>query len=238
MTYLNEFTRIQFPDPRNAPAMGLVAVGGNLSPGVILSAYEQGIFPWYDEDPIAWFSPDPRYVLRPPDLHIPRRLERFIRNADFDISFDRDFPAVIRNCREISRKGQDGTWITREMEMAYIELHGLGYAHSVEVWKNGLVGGLYGISIGRIFAGESMFSLISGASKAAFIALTRFLEGRNVPLIDCQVRTPLLESFGAVDMERNAFLSELAGLVGGVNSLSDWSGIRATELLKEVLSQG
>ncbi len=205
-----------FPDPRLAEDDGLLAVGGDLSPRRLLLAYANGIFPWYNSDsqPILWFSPDPRFVLRTPDLHVSRSLTKRIRRGDYVITLDQAFSEVIAACRTAARPGQSGTWITPDMERAYRTLHRLGFAHSVEAWQGGvLVGGLYGVAIGRSFSGESMFAHTPDASKVAFVWLARQLAAWGWPLIDCQMETQHLARFGAVPLERDAFLTETAALV-------------------------
>ncbi len=205
-----------FPSAEKSSKEGIVAIGGNLSPGMLLSAYRQGIFPWYSEgDPILWWSPHPRFVLDPSDHHMSRSLARFLRKRPFTFSVDRAFDRVIRLCATVSRHGQVGTWITSEMESAYVELHELGHAHSIEVWWKGrLVGGLYGICVGTVVAGESMFSLVDNASKAALAVLASALARRHGALIDCQVRTDHLAAAGAVFIPRRRYLDILkAGLI-------------------------
>lgn len=204
-----------FPPAEHAEPSGLLAVGGDLHPRRVLLAYAQGIFPWYSEgEPILWFSPDPRYVLEPAHLHVGRSLRKRVRRGDYEVRLDTAFPEVIRACREAWRPGQSGTWITDDMETAYCALHEQGYAHSVEAWQDGqLVGGLYGVAIGRTFAGESMFAHRSDASKVAFVWLVRQLEQWGYDLIDCQIETDHLARFGALDMAREDFLDRLdAGL--------------------------
>ena len=199
-----------FPDPALAEREpdGLLAVGGDLSPERLLSAYRHGIFPWYSEDqPILWWSPDPRMALLPDRLHVSRSLRKTLRRGLFDVSFDRDFAAVIRGCAA-PRPGADGTWILPDMIAAYERLFALGHAHSMEVWNNGeLVGGLYGLSIGKAFFGESMFSRADDASKTAMAALCRFLGERDFQIIDCQVFNPHLQRMGAAQMPRPRFLA-------------------------------
>lgn len=205
-----------FPDPRLAEEDGLLAVGGDLSPRRLLLAYANGIFPWYNSDaqPILWFSPDPRFVLRPAELHIPRSLAKRIRRGDYAVTFDQAFSDVVAACRATNRPGQAGTWITADMERAYNTLHRLGFAHSVEAWQGGqLVGGLYGVAVGRSFSGESMFARAPDASKVAFVWLVRQLQAWAWPLIDCQMETDHLARFGAASLPREAFLTELASLV-------------------------
>ncbi|HOZ48885.1 MAG TPA: leucyl/phenylalanyl-tRNA--protein transferase [Candidatus Hydrogenedentes bacterium] len=198
---------IAFPPPQLAEE-GLLAVGGDLTVDRLLSAYEAGIFPWYlPGDPILWWSPDPRLVLFPNELHVSRRLARTLRQGRFRVSFDTAFSEVIQACASTARRDQDGTWITDDMIAAYSRLHELGYAHSVETWlDNTLVGGLYGISLGHVFFGESMFSRAADASKVALVGLTEQLKRWDVRLIDCQVTTPHMLGMGAREIERTRFL--------------------------------
>jgi leucyl/phenylalanyl-tRNA--protein transferase len=209
--YLNENERFDFPLPEKAEHHSVVCWGGNLSPGMLLSAYEQGIFPWYGEgEPLLWHSPDPRFVLFPDKLHVSQSMKKVLRRGDFSIALDRDFPAVIRFCSEVPRPDQDGTWITADVIRAYTELHRLGWAHSAEAYSEGeLAGGCYGIRLGNVFFGESMFIKKPNASKAAFLTLAELLFADGIAFIDCQVRTNLLASFGGVDMGREDFLKLL-----------------------------
>jgi leucyl/phenylalanyl-tRNA--protein transferase len=186
---------------------GLLAAGGDLSPERLLDAYARGIFPWFnEEDPVLWWSPDPRMVLFPRELHVSRSLRRVMRSTRFLVTLDRAFDAVLEGCAE-PRARQDGTWITGDMRLAYARLAQLGYAHSVEVWEGSeLVGGLYGVALGRVFYGESMFSRRSNASKVALAYLARQLERWNFALIDCQLATDHLASLGAVEIPRDEFL--------------------------------
>jgi leucyl/phenylalanyl-tRNA--protein transferase len=209
--YLSEEETFQFPSPLTATREGIVAMGGNLSPGMLLSAYSQGIFPWYSEDsPILWWSPDPRFVLFPPELHVPRSLEKVLRKRVFTFTLDTRFVDVIIACSRTPRPDQDGTWITDEMIDAYAELHRLGYAHSLGVYReNTLAGGLYGVSLGSVFFGESMFSWEPNASKAGLVVLVRFLQGRGFQLIDSQVYTDHLARFGARNISRIEYLTLL-----------------------------
>ncbi len=202
-----------FPDPRASGSCGLVAVGGDLSSARLLKAYRRGVFPWYSEgEPIMWWSPDPRMVLRPERLHIPHGLRRAMKKTRFDITFDRDFAAVIRACRSVRLHGPKGigTWITLEMVDAYERLHKLEHAHSVEVWQAGkLVGGLYGVVIGACFSGESMFSLVPDASKYGLVMLVERLRDWGFKMVDCQVPSRHLAQFGAELISREHFLAEL-----------------------------
>jgi leucyl/phenylalanyl-tRNA--protein transferase len=206
--YLTENERFDFPLPEKSPRGGIIAWGGNLSPGMLLSAYEQGIFPWFNEkEPVLWHSPDPRFVIFPEKLHVSESMKKTFRRREYTVTFDLDFPSVIKSCSGISRPGQDGTWITSGVIAAYTELHRLGWAHSAEAWtEDGLAGGCYGIRLGDVFFGESMFTRRSNASKAAFLTLAETLIDDGVRLIDCQVHTDHLESLGGEEMRRAAFL--------------------------------
>ena len=199
-----------FPPLEAASPEGLLAVGGDLNPDRLLSAYRQGVFPWFsDGQPILWWSPDPRAILYPANLHISRSLRKSLRTQDFEVSADRAFDDVIQRCAE-SRNAREGTWITSGMQEAYCTLHRMGYAHSVETWQNGqLVGGLYGLAIGKAFFGESMFSQITDASKTALVALTASLTTGGYHFIDCQVVSEHLNSLGAKAVPRYRFSSEL-----------------------------
>jgi leucyl/phenylalanyl-tRNA--protein transferase len=210
-------SRLSFPPPHLAIKEGLLAVGGDLSIERLLLAYQSGIFPWYSPgEPILWWSPDPRLVLYPHELHVSRSLRRVIRQGLFQVTFDRDFEAVIRACAAAKRSYGEGTWITEEMQRAYCELNRRGYAHSVEAWQGDrLAGGLYGVAIGRAFFGESMFSRVSNASKVAFVVFVQSLERSGVQLIDCQVKTDHLARFGAREIPRKQFLEQLAAAVQG-----------------------
>jgi leucyl/phenylalanyl-tRNA---protein transferase len=201
---------ILFPPVTHAVKSGLLAVGGDLSPERLLAAYREGIFPWYSEgEPILWWSPDPRFVLFPGELRVSRSMRQFLKKRSIRITFDEDFHGVIAACRK-PRSGQDGTWITPAMQEAYGALHERGYAHSAEVWhEERLVGGLYGVSLGRSFFGESMFSTMANASKAALITLVGHLRERDFDLVDCQVETTHLGSLGARPIPRREFCSLL-----------------------------
>ena len=209
---LNE--SLQFPPMEMADEDGLLAVGGDLSRERLLHAYCNGIFPWYENKYILWWCPDPRFVLFPDELKISSSMKQLLKKQSFEFTINRDFNAVISQCKAISRRGQDGTWITEEMRNAFNDLHAAGYAHSAEVWLNGeLAGGLYGIRLGKIFYGESMFSRISNASKFAFIRYVEQLKSEGVELIDCQVYTSHLESLGARMIPRKQFLNLIKSLL-------------------------
>jgi leucyl/phenylalanyl-tRNA--protein transferase len=214
-----------FPPPEQAEPNGLLAVGGDLEPKRLLLAYSQGIFPWYDESlPILWHSPDPRMVLLAGDLHVSRSLRKVLRRRPYELRLDTCFEGVIRACALVERPGQAGTWITEEMIGAYLRLHELGLGHSAEAWREGeLLGGLYGVSIGSCFFGESMFALGSDASKVAFVALVRQLARWGVDLVDCQVHTEHLAHFGASEWPRARFLEQLAWRVEKETRRGRWS---------------
>jgi leucyl/phenylalanyl-tRNA--protein transferase len=203
---------------------GLLAAGGDLVPERIIAAYRQGIFPWYSAgDPILWWSPDPRMVLRPQGLKISRSLAKTLRNADYEVRLDTAFTEVIAACGNAPREGQNGTWITPEMQAAYRRLHALGYAHSVETWINGeLAGGLYGIALGRAFYGESMFARQRDASKIALAHLCAFLSAQDFGIIDCQMETAHLATLGARPIARRDFAAELAILTAVKPAPGPW----------------
>jgi leucyl/phenylalanyl-tRNA--protein transferase len=203
--------RLAFPDPQLASAEGLLAVGGDLSPERLLLAYSLGIFPWYGRgEPLLWWSPDPRCVIIPAEVHVSRRLERKLRNKTFAVTCNRAFDAVISVCADLRRQEPGGTWLVPEMQAAYRQLHRLGYAHSVEVWQGEqLVGGLYGVALGRFFFGESMFHRVTDASKVALVTLCRYLAAHRFVLLDCQVPNPHLWRMGAKPLARSAFLETL-----------------------------
>jgi leucyl/phenylalanyl-tRNA--protein transferase len=224
---LGEEIDFPFPDAATADKRGIVCVGGNLSPGLLLSAYRRGIFPWFSEgEPIIWWSPDPRFVLPAASLHVSQTMKKILRKRRFELALDRDFPAVIDACSSIFRPGQDGTWITAGMIDAYIELHHLGYAHSVEARRDGrLVGGLYGVSLGSIFFGESMFSVEPDASKAAFIPLVWRLREEGFTLVDSQVYTDHLAGLGAQNVPRDQYLRLLADGLAAPTRKGDWASL-------------
>ncbi len=202
---------LAFPPPELAREDGLLAVGGDLSPERLVLAYENGIFPWVSEGgPLLWWCPAPRFVLFPEELHVGRTLHKLQRHPPYRISLDEAFPRVIRNCASTKRPGQRGTWIRRDIQQAYIELHGLEVAHSVEAWEGDeLVGGLYGVALGSVFCGESMFAHRPNASKLAFVALVEQLRAWGFTMIDCQMHTEHLERFGAREIELDDFLDRL-----------------------------
>lgn len=209
---MRRLSRSAFPDPNGATPEGLVAYGTDLSPSLLIDAYSHGIFPWFDDDaePVLWWSPDPRAVMAPADMHISKSLAKRIRSGVFHVTVDRAFAEVTAACAE-PRASSGGTWITRKMRAAYRQLHDLGLAHSVEAWRgNDLVGGLYGVSLGRMFFGESMFSRVADASKVACARLAEQLDCWGFTLIDCQIPTQHLASLGAREMARCRFLELVA----------------------------
>lgn len=203
-----------FPPVELSEPDGLLAMGGDLSTERLLLAYRSGIFPWFDGDTPLWWCPNPRFVLFPPELKVSKSMKQLLKRDAFEFTINKAFAEVINNCKTSPRKDQDGTWITNEVKVAYIQLHQLGYAHSAEVWLNGeLVGGCYGIRMGHVFFGESMFSKVANASKYAFISYADVLQKEQVELIDCQVYTPHLESLGARMIDREKFIGLLNGLI-------------------------
>jgi leucyl/phenylalanyl-tRNA--protein transferase len=214
-----------FPSPKLAAQEGLLAVGGDLSQERLILAYRMGIFPWYSEnEPIMWWSPDPRLILYPYQLKISKSLKRTINKGDFVLTMDQAFETVIRACAASRTETNEGTWIVDEMITAYCKLHESGLAHSVEAWLGDqLAGGLYGVSIGRCFFGESMFTRISNASKVAFVGLVKYLQELNFDLIDCQVTTSHLLRFGAHEIPRARFLIELATALKAPTQKGRWS---------------
>ncbi len=203
--------KLEFPPVQSATDEGIVAVGGDLSVERLLLAYRHGIFPWFEKDElIIWWSPPERMVLYPENLRISKSLRQVLRSGKFKVTFNTAFDQVIQHCAEIPRRRQDGTWITEEMLEAYKNLHREGYAQSVEVWEaDQLVGGLYGVDLGHVFCGESMFSKVSNASKVAFVHMVQRLQQRNYQLIDCQVYTDHLASLGAEEISREDFVKQL-----------------------------
>ncbi|OGR01096.1 MAG: leucyl/phenylalanyl-tRNA--protein transferase [Deltaproteobacteria bacterium RIFOXYD12_FULL_55_16] len=214
-----------FPPPALAREDGLLAMGGDLSVPRLLLAYQQGIFPWYSPgEPILWWSPNPRLVLMPTEFHLAKRLARTLRQQTFALTFDTDFAQVIKACAQTRRKEGQGTWLDEAMIQAYCQLHAQGYAHSVECWQNGtLVGGLYGVALGAVFFGESMFSLTPDSSKVALAALVERLQEWDFELIDCQVGTGHLQRLGAREISGAEFSARLAQAVSRPTRLGQWS---------------
>jgi leucyl/phenylalanyl-tRNA--protein transferase len=200
-----------FPPVSNANVDGFLAIGEDLTPERLLLAYKSGIFPWFEQgDPILWWSPNPRMVLFLDDLVVSKSMCNILNRNTFKVTFNQDFRGVISNCQKIKREGQDGTWITNEMIEAYCRLNEMGIAKSVEVWQNGeLVGGLYGVDLGTVFCGESMFSKVANASKVAFIHWSRHLKANNYKLLDCQIYNSHLESLGCSEIARDQFIEIL-----------------------------
>jgi len=214
-----------FPDPALADPSGILAVGGDLSPERLILAYASGIFPWFEDgQPILWWSPDPRLVLWPEDLHVARSLAKTIKRGTYDVRYDTAFARVIERCAEVDRPDQEGTWITEDMLDAYLRLHERGFAHSVEAWRDGaLVGGLYGVSLGSAFFGESMYTEAPDASKVAFVTLVGRLRGWGFDLLDSQVRTDHLLRFGAVEVPRAEYLERLRVSVARPTRRGSWT---------------
>ena len=213
-----------FPSAELAEEDGLLAIGGDFAPLRLLTAYANGIFPWYSEgEPIMWWSLDPRLVIRPGEMRVSHSLRHTLRSGRFEVRIDNNFRSVMRHCADTPREGQDGTWIMDEMVEAYCLLHEMGFAHSFETYESGqLVGGLYGIAIGKAFFGESMFHTVNNASKVAFYHLHQFLQRNGFHLIDCQQETPHLVSLGAYPIPRHDFLVELEELVTEPSLAGKW----------------
>jgi leucyl/phenylalanyl-tRNA--protein transferase len=220
-------TDILFPPVELADSDGVLAYGGDLSIERLLLAYKSGIFPWYDDrNPILWWSPDPRFVVYPDRVYYSRSMKKVLKRNEFKITADCVFSEVIHNCAVMKRKHQLGTWITSEMEEAYCMMHKQGYAHSFEAWKDDkLVGGLYGISIGKVFFGESMFQIESNASKAAFLSMAAFLNKLEFHLIDSQVHTHHLESLGAEHIPRDMYLTKLKKAIQFKTVIGSWTNL-------------
>jgi leucyl/phenylalanyl-tRNA--protein transferase len=214
-----------FPSPHLASKEGLLAVGGDLTPTRLLLAYSQGIFPWYSEgEPILWWSPDPRLVLYPDELKVSKSLNKIINKGEFNVTVDCAFERVIKECARVRLENQEGTWIVDEMVKAYCNLHESGFAHSVEAWADDrLAGGLYGVSLGSCFCGESMFTRVSNASKVAFVALVKHLRSLNFALIDCQITTGHLTRFGAREISRSRYSDELDQALESPTLRGKWS---------------
>ncbi|TAF63775.1 MAG: leucyl/phenylalanyl-tRNA--protein transferase [Cytophagales bacterium] len=223
MSYTILGKKLYFPPVSAADSHGIVAIGGDLDTERLLLAYHSGIFPWFSEgEPILWWSPNPRFVLYPSALRVSSSMKQLLKRNAFEVRTDSCFREVIGHCQQIYRPGQGGTWITEEMLESYCELHGLGKAHSVEVFQEGvLVGGLYGVALGGIFFGESMFSRVSNASKYGFILLVENLLASGFELVDCQVHTNHLESLGAVHIKRDLFMGHLASFLTKTTSM-EW----------------
>ncbi|MFO0598511.1 MAG: leucyl/phenylalanyl-tRNA--protein transferase [Myxococcaceae bacterium] len=219
------------PDPTRFPRIdetdedGIIAVGGDLSPERLVNAYQRGIFPWYSEGlPILWHCPDPRFVLESSKLHVPASLRKTMKKRPYEVKLDTAFEQVIDGCARTRRPGQRGTWITRDMRKAYVKLHTLGIAHSAEAWLDGtLVGGLYGVSLGHVFYGESMFANADDASKIAFVTLVEWMRGWGVSLVDCQQETAHLKRFGAEPWAREKFVRALEPLTAAPSRRGKWS---------------
>ncbi len=228
MSTVTVIDHIGFPDPRLAADHGLVAVGGDYRPELLITAYAHGIFPWPTEGvDHAWFSPNPRMVLVPEELHVSRSLRKTLRRDRFRITFDTAFGDVMRRCAAAPRGGQQGTWITEDLMAGFAELHDWGFAHSVETWRGErLVGGLYGLALGGVFCGESMFHVERDASKVAFITLVRRLRAWGFRMVDCQVHTEHLEQFGAREWHRDDFLDELELAIHDPTRRGKWTEMR------------
>lgn len=213
-----------FPHPSLANEDGVVAVGGFPSPSALIDAYTHGIFPWPMGDlPLLWFSPDPRFVFQPNEVHLPKSLKKSIRRLNYSVTADQEFRRVIEECARVPRPEQDGTWITTDMMNGYTALHQLGYAHSIEVWSDGiLVGGLYGLSFGSGFFGESMFSHATDASKIGFMTMVAHLHQWGFHFIDCQVHTDHLERFGAYHIPRDEYLAWLVDALEAPTKKAPW----------------
>ncbi len=226
---------INFPPPHLARKDGLLAIGGDLSPERLLLAYQKGIFPWYSNgEPILWWSPDPRLVLYPEELRVSRSLKKTIRKNCFQITMDQAFFKVIKSCAETRLNKKQPTWIVPEMIKAYCQLHESGFAHSVEAWDQGkLAGGLYGLAVGKCFSGESMFTHVTDASKVAFVYLVTFLKYLGVDMIDCQVKTSHLMSFGAREIPRKTFLKQLEKTLDLSQARGKWN--LNVDLIRELI---
>ncbi|MEE9438709.1 MAG: leucyl/phenylalanyl-tRNA--protein transferase [Saprospiraceae bacterium] len=239
MTILDDHD-ITFPHPHTADDNGIVALGGDLKVDRLLLAYQYGFFPWFNpEDPILWWHPDPRFVIFTEDIRVTKSMRPYFNKEKFKLTFDKQFENVLRACQNIDRKDQNGTWITEQIISSYTKLHEMGLAHSVEVWDQDgyLVGGLYGVSLGKIFYGESMFSRVSNASKFALISLSVILRQHGFYLIDCQMPNPHLKSMGGRFISRNAFLAYLRGNIFSETIVGDWDEIMNIYPVKDILKQ-
>jgi leucyl/phenylalanyl-tRNA---protein transferase len=230
--------KVYFPSPHFARKDGLLAIGGDLSQERLISAYQKGIFPWYsNEEPILWWSPDPRLVLYPDELIVSKSLKKTIRKNHFQITIDKAFFRVIKACAEIRLKKRQPTWIVPEMIHAYCRLHKSGFAHSVEAWHHGkLAGGLYGLAFGKCFSGESMFTQVTDASKTAFVYLVSFLKMMDFQIIDCQVKTSHLMNFGAREISRKIFLQQLEKAMDVSQPSGKWI-LNANLIREQILKQ-
>lgn len=235
--YIIDPNTLYFPHPDSADSNGVLAVGGDLHPDRLLLAYQYGIFPWYNPDePIIWWHPDPRFVLFPADVRVTKSMRPYFNQAKYRVTFDRDFTGVLEHCRHAKRKGDPGTWISDSIVDSYRALHDMGYAHSVEVWDDdNLVGGIYGVSLGRMFCGESMFSDQPNASKVALITLARVLQHRGFSMIDCQISNPHLKSMGGCYISRASFMSELRRNIFYDTIKGSWSDIYPDLDLRTIL---
>lgn len=222
-----DYSQSRFPNPRQVPGNEPAAMGGNLSVDWLLDAYARGYFPWYgEEQPILWWCPDPRFVLVPEELKVSKALAKELKKEEWTVTFDTSFEKVIEACSSVKRPEQEGTWILDEIKAAYVKLHKEGYAHSVETWFEGeLVGGLYGVSLGAVFFGESMFHTKSSASKVAFVHLVERLKVWGIGMIDCQQPTRYLESFGATNWSRDRFLKTLSLALRKNTFRGDWGSM-------------
>lgn len=225
-----EETQLYFPPAYLADESGILAIGGDLSPERLMLAYEMGIFPWFNpSEPILWWSPDPRCVIYPSKIKVSKSMRQILRKGNFKVTFDQAFLEVIYACKVIPRHGQQGTWISEDMIQAYLDLHHMGFVHSVEVWQEGrMVGGLYGGNLGKCFFGESMFSKASNASKIALIMLAKNLEEQGYHLIDCQIHTDHLQSLGAEMVPRLQFLDDLEQHAKGLDT-RNWNDVFRTD---------
>jgi len=237
MTIIDE--KFCFPHPSTADSNGVLAIGGDLHPERLLLAYQYGIFPWFNEgDPVIWWHPDPRFVIYPDEVKIAKSMRPYFNQEKYSITFDRSFIDVIDACQNISRKGQPGTWITEDIIDAYDYLHQMGYAHSVEVWADEeLVGGLYGVSLGKVFFGESMFSKEKNTSKIALIALCRVLEEKGFQFIDCQIANAHLKSMGGRYISREEFMSCMRKNIFEETIRGSWVDIAQESSLKNMIKK-
>jgi len=229
---------ISFPHPTTAHSSGVLAIGGDLSVPRLLLAYRYGIFPWYNKgEPILWWHPDPRFVLYPSEVKVSKSMRSIFNQEKYKVTFDTAFEKVISECGSSKSRKKEGTWISDDIEDAYIDLYNIGVAHSVEVWENEeLIGGLYGVATGKIFSGESMFSKGKSASKVALIILCRILERQNFILIDCQIENPHLKSMGGVEIPRSEFLECISKNSKLETNIKSWSSFGEGLELKNMLS--